>query len=407
MENMQLNVRPSSIRESIAATVIVCTIVGLTCMGIFGDESVKWLILTPLYCIVPILIGVAIVRAMRRRRVGTVLAHVEEAVRLNLPLTDMMRAASNSESLKTRERLMVLHDNLQVGQPLALALYNALPEMPPSDARAIAAAMRIGSLPRELRRMLKRYIPTDGLSPNLDRYYRSYTALVSILLLVFVTLLISVVVYPKYFSLFASFGIKLPWISLIMIQFYSSYPIMILLAVLVLLFIIPWRGAAKDYLIWWVPVAGGAAHDEAMARLCAFLSDAIEAGQPMDEALLQAESAQPNAVVRNRVRIWRYRLTGGESIETAARHAAMPPLVVSMIKSARNGEGTLQVLTFLARHYEFRFSRLRELIRAAAIPTLVACTGALVLCVQLSIFKPLIAIIDVLALGNGPHRGGF
>jgi len=406
MDTPRLKIRTSAIWESLAIGAIIGSIIFLTGLAIFDTDNFAPLILLPVYCVVPYLIVAAFIRASRRRRVGTVLMHVEEAVRLNLPLHDMMLAAAQSESGKTRRRLLALHDRLIEGQSLAPALYYALPELSPAKTRAIAAAERIGKLPEELRRMLNRYLPQGRHAPDLDRFYRIYAVLISMCMVALVSGLIAIVVFPKFESIAAAFGLKLPWITRLVMSLCSSYILVSAAAAVLLMAAIPWSGAIRDYIVWCIPVAGGAAQDRGMAELCAFLTDAMEAGLPMDAALREAEEAQQNAVLRRRLHRWRTRLESGQAIETAAGRAGMPALVGSMLKSAVNGEGKMQVMSFLARHYEYRFSRFREVLRAVAIPAFVTVMGALVLVVQLSIFQPMLSLIDSLSSG-GHHRGGF
>jgi type II secretory pathway component PulF len=58
-------------------------------------------------------------------------------------------------------------------------------------------------------------------------------------------------------------------------------------------------------------------------------------------------------------------------------------------------------MSFLARHYEYRFSRMRELLRSAVIPAMVCVMGTAVLFIVLAVFQPLIALINAQSYGSG------
>lgn len=75
----------------------------------------------------------------------------------------------------------------------------------------------------------------------------------------------------------------------------------------------------------------------------------------------------------------------------------MPGLVVGMLSAARQGEDAANVLRFLARYYRSRFSRLSAVVRGAAIPLTVLAFGVIVGLVTLSLFTPMINMIDRVA----------
>jgi type II secretory pathway component PulF len=314
--------------------------------------------------------------------------------------------AAWSESGRTRRALLDVHRWLQEGQPLSTALYRGVPEISAASARAIAAAEQIGRVPEELRRQLKRYLPQGEHAPDLDRFYRPYSVLTSVMLVFIMCGMLGTFVMPKMTSILAGFGHHLPWITQVIMAVCQSNVTLLIVGALAVVVCIPWRGAMRDYLVSCVPVAAGAARDHGLADLFSFLGDALESGQPMDAALLHAEQAQPNAIIRRHIRHWRNNIEAGGAVGESAGRAGLPPLVTRMLKTATSSENAQQVMSFLARHYEYRFSRFREILRAAAIPAYVTIMGALVLLVQLSVFQPMIALIDATA-GAGHHHGGF
>jgi type II secretory pathway component PulF len=165
----------------------------------------------------------------------------------------------------------------------------------------------------------------------------------------------------------------------------------------------PFGGLVRDQIIWWTPGLHGDARDRGLADLCDFISDAADAGRPIDQALRQASQTQANAVMRWRTADWGHAVEDGQPLHQAARAARMPTLVVGMLATVRNTDDLAEVFSFLGRYYEFRFSRRRELLRALYIPFVVALMGAVVLLIALSIFQPMIALITATAR----YAGGF
>jgi type II secretory pathway component PulF len=84
----------------------------------------------------------------------------------------------------------------------------------------------------------------------------------------------------------------------------------------------------------------------------------------------------------------------------------MPELFTAMLATVRNDQSLLQVLGFLWRSYEFRFSRARAIAQAAYVPVIVLVFGSLVAFVACALLGPIVALIDTLALYT-PHLGGF
>jgi type II secretory pathway component PulF len=80
----------------------------------------------------------------------------------------------------------------------------------------------------------------------------------------------------------------------------------------------------------------------------------------------------------------------------------MPPLVCGMLATAAHTSELGQVLRFLGRYYEMRFSRAVAILHAAVVPLLALAMGVLVAWMELTVLMPLIALIDNLAL---PAKG--
>jgi type II secretory pathway component PulF len=161
----------------------------------------------------------------------------------------------------------------------------------------------------------------------------------------------------------------------------------------------PLGGFFADRIIWWTPVLGGLVSDRGMADLCDIVGAGVGAGHPLDESLREAAGAQPNSVMRRRAAAWAAAVNGGQSMHEAARNARMPELFAAMLATVRGDDSLRQVLAFLWRHYEYRFSRARAILQAAYVPAIVFFFGSLVALIGVALMQPMAALIRVIG-GN-------
>src|SRR4051812_16695211 len=89
-------------------------------MGVVFAPVVGYIAAIAIIGLLPIAVKLATV--IRRRRAAMALQYLEQAVRLNLPLPRMIRAAQQSESGALALRLAQLRQLVEEGYPLSAAL---------------------------------------------------------------------------------------------------------------------------------------------------------------------------------------------------------------------------------------------------------------------------------------------
>jgi type IV pilus assembly protein PilC len=352
-------------------------------------------------------------RVIRQRRMLLILGNVEKAVRMQLPIPRMIQAAAQGERGLMRRRLLALHDRLDRGEPLDQALIHAVPEIPRGVARSIAAGQRLGCLDHVLDSILRRRSNENNAYRPSVGFYWAYPVI-----LIGIVSLVMIFVIPKYESIFRDFRVSLPpatiWLLWIVNELTQTGLAVCLLLLLLLIFLgrvlaslFPSSRSVRpfgDRIIWWTPVLGGLVRDRGMADLCDIVGAGVGAGHPLDEALREAADAQPNSIMRRRAAAWAEAVTRGQSMHDAARHARMPELFAAMLATVRGDDSLRQVLAFLWRHYEYRFSRTRAVLQAAYVPAIVLSFGALVALVGTALIQP----IAMLNLHIATHvSGGF
>lgn len=355
------------------------------------------------------------VRNLRRTRAAAALGYLEQAVRLNLPLPPMLRAAERAETGPTRATLAQVREGVEQGRPLADAL-RQLTGLPLRHFDLILAGERAGQLPQVLRRLVEqdRAAPrNDASSSILLRWYSLLLALTTSAIL----LMYAFIVMPKILWVMRNFDVPVPRLSLWMGDVAEAIAVVVFpLCALILLAQIgrltgdllaprlirynPFRGLIGR-LQWWTPLLGATVRHRALADACDVIADAIDAGFTLDAALDEAADTRGNEVLRQRLRRWASIMRGGAPTGDAARAARMPALWVGLLGAARAGGDVQRTMRFLSRYHETRFSRSAQVMRAALIPAMALFFGTIVMGIALSIYLPLIELANRLAAGNG------
>lgn len=352
-------------------------------------------------------LAVRVSAAMRRRRGAAVVSYLEQAVRLNLPLAPMIAAAQASERGRLAFRLGRFANTLEGGTSVSTAVRLSVPELAGEPAAAIEASENLGRLHHSLRRIVQRDTNRAALDATDVAFSRAYPFVMAALLCTACSMLL-VFVIPKYESIFRDFGTQLPWTTQFMLDVARAFGD--ILVVLTFVGVFGWillciwrtvhpRSAAwvlrgtRDQILWRLPLAHGYVRDRGMAEAFDLIAEAMRAGHPLDRAVDEASRLLINVVLRNRLADFASLLSTGVSLESAARQAKLPELVSQMLAPVKNGEQAVDVIAFLARYYDSRFSRTRVVLQAALTPMTVAFFGFFVAWVALGMLMPLNALI--------------
>ncbi len=365
--------------------------------------------LTPLGTLLILVALVVLMRGLRRSWNSAALEYLEQAVRLNLPLPPMLRAAETGERKFVRRRLAVLRTQIEDGNNIGDALARALPGLPPRLRGLVVSAERSGRLAPTLHRIIRQDRHILQRDPIRRIYLRWYPI---ILLLALGAVISGVGIYgmPRLMSLCRDFHLKFPfaaawWTA----NAFRDYALPIAMAgtaifcgqMFVQLFHPRYAGAGPmhrltDRLAWNLPIARTIVRGRALGDVCDSLAAAIQAGRSLHQSLNEASDTRSNAVLQHRLLKWAAAIAAGLSIEQAARAARMPALVVGMVATASDTPDLSRIFEFLARYYDGQFNRAAVLLESAVIPGISIAFGGVVLLVALSLFIPLTGILQTL-----------
>jgi type IV pilus assembly protein PilC len=388
----------------------------LILLGLFGGALYFLGISPPIpylpFCFALMVAAVAHARATaRKRRINDILAYLEQAVRLNLPLPAMLGAAARNESRLTARRLDRLRTQLEQGGTLAASLAEAVPEMPEITLQKVAAAEHLGQLQPTLARLTARHGPSAA-PPEQVAFYKAYPPAMLLVLAIVVGIIVMFVM-PKFEAIFRDFHATLPPVTQLLLAVTQNQWFQETLCVLAVIWIgqllaqmlaprhRPFFGNLLHGVYFRVPILHRHILDRGMADLCQTTAGAVRASWPLDQALREAAGMQDNALLRRRVDRWAAQIGEGVSISDAARGARLPRLIAAMLAPVRSGDELAQALAFLARHYQTRVERARILLRAAYIPIVVTLMGICVGFVAMSLMMPLAHLIQSIDFSTG------
>jgi type II secretory pathway component PulF len=395
------------------ASAVAWTGVALLMMGALG-VAIALTTLPPVGFTAPfigftlILVVTSAARDIRRRRALAALVYLEQAVRLNLPLTPMLASSRLGERPGVARRVLHMEELLAAGTSVADAVEAALPELPGRVLRSVRSGERLGRLPEALARASEGERPREPHDPT-RMFYRSYP----LLLLAGVSIVVMnlmIFVMPKLAWIFRDFGMPVPAVTRRVMDFAEMLGPVLMIGSALLVLALAGRATwelfsprrarlglrwVTDPVEWALPVVGSGAMDRGMADVCWLLAGAVEAGLPIDRAIAEAERLDVNAMLARRIARWREEVEGGASLADGARRARLPHVLVGMLEASTTD--LAEVFRFLSRYYATRFSRTQALLRGAFVPVVAVTMGAVVAVVGLSLFVPLIALIELMA----------
>jgi type II secretory pathway component PulF len=382
-----------------ALRTLLAIIGALFCAGVMIALAVNalplFLVLSPIFLAIIVALVIDVTGSARRRRSMLVLSYVEQAVRLNLPFPQMLSAAAASEPRPTARLLTALRLELESGTDIADAFRRTNPAVGPRILALLDSAQRLGRLPQTLQRIFHEAAQRRLEDPIERSFLATYPPILAAAILAITTMLM-IFVMPKFKQIFLDFHTPLPGITqlLVAISFWFTDDYGWLIVLLVFF-------AATYLLPRWASRPNRFTRNRDWADICRVMSDALEAGLPLDAALRQSAELSISSSVREKLRNWAARAEQGQSPSDAARAAAVPSLIVGMTTTGLASANLVDVFRFLARYYSGKFSRLAILMRGAAVPAVAFFFGAVVAFVSLSLFTPMIALLDSISHYRG------
>jgi type IV pilus assembly protein PilC len=217
---------------------------------------------------------------------------------------------------------------------------------------------------------------------------------------------IMVFIVPKFEQIFRDLNIKLPALTVLLIDmsnFMASFWwIILLLIIFATVGIKMFRGtetggAVVDRVQLKIPVLGMVVKKGSVARFTRTLGTLVTSGVGFLDALDITKSATPNIVVRNAIQDVRDSVKEGETInEPLRRSGVFDDIVVNMIKVGEETGELDKMLIKIADTYDEEVDAAVAAMMALLEPALIIFMGVAVGFIVIALFLPLISIIEQL-----------
>ena len=219
-------------------------------------------------------------------------------------------------------------------------------------------------------------------------------------------------ILPKFMGLFKDLGItELPAPTAIL-QACSNFLVAkwYWMIIIVIVFVIAIRMFARtkvgrralDRLKLKAPVFGKLSHKVALARFARTLSTLLASGVPILQAMETVAGTVSNDIIAEAIYSARAAIREGERIgEPLARSGMFPPMVVQMISIGEESGSLDPMLAKVADFYEDEVDAAIDSLTSAIEPVLIVSLGVIVGFIVVSLFLPLVAVIQNLSSGGG------
>jgi type IV pilus assembly protein PilC len=230
-----------------------------------------------------------------------------------------------------------------------------------------------------------------------------YPAVVITVAVCIVTL-IMVFIIPKFKKIFSDFNAQLPWPTQKLIavsDFFGSYwfffpiGIVLLIAVFRLAKMTQTGRFALDWLKLNFPVVGRIVNRSAVSRFTRTLGTLIASGVPILEALKITRDTVGNEVIAKALNTVHDSIREGESIAAPLKQSGVVDAIVTNMIDVGEETGELdKMLTKVADNYDEEVDTLVGGLVSALEPVMVVLLGGIVGSIVISLFMPLVGIIQ-------------
>lgn len=320
--------------------------------------------------------------------------------------------SEQTQSPKLRRIIMDVEQEVQSGQTLS----RALSKYPNVFSNLFVGLIRAGEVGGALEESLQRLSTFLEKDMELRRKVRGAMTYPCIVLVVALAIVIGLVTFilPKFMSLFLELEMKegdMPIMTVMLMNFShfltSKWWIMLLI---VITFLVTFRMFTRtrvgrrvyDRIKLTAPVFGKLNHKICLARFSRTLATLLVSGVPILQALETVAGTVANDIIGDAILEARSRIREGDRIADPLQKSKMfPPMVVQMISIGEESGALDQMLTKIAEFYESEVDAALQSLTSAIEPVLIVFLGGAVGFIVISMFLPLISIIQNLNSGGG------
>lgn len=323
--------------------------------------------------------------------------------------------SEQSTSAKLRRIIADLRAEVEAGNTLS----KAMSKYPTVFSNLFIGLIRAGEVGGVLEESLQRLSVFMEKDVELRRKIKSaltYPILVSVVALGIV-LFLTIYIVPQFKKMFVDMGLKdFPAMTQTLMDFsdfliHKGY----IVALIVIVFVVAWKmfGRTKfgrrfiDRVKLKVPVFGKLFHKVALARFSRTLATLLSSGVPILSAMETCAGTVANEIIADAILDARARVREGDVISEPLRKSKMfPPMVVQMIAIGQESGSLDNMLGKIADFYDDEVDAAITSLTAAIEPMLIVFLGVTVGFIVISMFLPLVGLINGLSSNNDDSGGG-
>lgn len=362
--------------------------------------------------------NVGFILASRRAVAHYVLSTLAGAMRQNLPLADSLNAAAAGANDKRSRILRRIARRLEEGMPVSMALKWGYFACPGHAIGALAAAERVGQVPRALQRIEDELV-RDVRRRHAVRAVRPWYPLLLILALGLICSGFQLFIIPSFMSIFDDMGEKLPWATQALVGFFSGQGSLLLQGIVLLMLVAapialytqfrprrPGRPAfwsrVGDFVKWRLPLAHWFERARSTSRAAAMLRLSLEAGCTVDDAIESTLELDLNGTFRSRLRLWLGRVRRGEDVSAAALASGAGRPFSWAFDQQANPNNAPQALAVIESSFRAAHNYRARLASVVFWPMVVLSLAVMVGFVVYALFVPLVELINAMMRGMLP-----
>ncbi len=319
---------------------------------------------------------------------------------------DVLEQQSSNPNLK--EIIRDIESEVEGGATLSRSM-GKFPRVFSELAVGLVRAGEVGGVLDETLERLAGFLESDLELRRKIKSSMTYPVLVMVVAIGIVTFLVTFIL-PKFIQLFTDLGMEpdefpAPTRFLMTVSNFATSKWYIMVAIIVGLWIAIGRlkrtKTGKRYwdtLMLKMPVFGSLNHKVAIARFARTLSTLLASGVPILQAMETVAGTVANDIIADAVLLSRASIREGDTIaDPLAESKMFPPMVVQMITIGEETGQLDSMLEKVADFYESEVDAALESLTSALEPLMIVSLGFVVGFIVISMFLPLIAIIQNLS----------
>jgi len=344
-----------------------------------------------------------------------VISTIGSSMRQNLPLPMALESAASGSNDNRSRILNGIQKWLVQGYSLSESIRRGYPSCPGYALSMIAAAEKIGQLPRAIHAIEVDMVAKADEHRKIRPVHPAYP-LILMVFTFFILLSVMTFVIPSFKAALEEMieGATLPAATRFLIEITSfvAYEYALLVWPAIILFFIAIiiisiyskfrpRRPDKPYLLsrmgdfvkWHLPVLHNFEKNYSLVHLVELLRLSLNAGCAVNEAIENTLGLDINNCFKKRLRRWLKKVERGDNIAAAIRESRLgSPLAWAFDEKVNQGN-TPVILETLESFYRTNYSYCVNLARFIMWPCLILLTGAIVGFVIYAIFSPSIVLI--------------